>query len=116
MCVTVAAGCTSHLTNSAISGVIAFALDKNGNCWASSETRNGEPALFYFAGCSGTGVLARGFQNTSFGGLDFDRSGNLVSINPTANGVGQTSSELRSAGNRLRSKLDEIRKGWGRAF
>ena len=86
---TVAAGCTSNLTNSDILGVVGVALDKSGNCWAASEGRSAVPVLVYFANCSGSGVVATGFQDTSFGGLDIDRSGNLVSIDETANGVGQ---------------------------
>jgi hypothetical protein len=64
-------------------------LDKAGNCWAGSEGKSALPVLIYFANCSGSGTTATGYQNTSFGGLDFDRSGNLVSIDETANNVGQ---------------------------
>jgi hypothetical protein len=86
---TVAAGCTSNLTNSNILGVVGVALDKHGNCWASSESQSAAAVLVYFAKCSGGGVVATGFQDTAFGGLDIDRSGNLVSIDETANGTGQ---------------------------
>lgn len=86
---TAAAGCTTNLTNPAMLGVVGVALDKNGNCWASAESKSAGGILVYFAGCSGSGVVATGFQNTSFGGLDLDPSGNFVSIDETANGVGQ---------------------------
>jgi hypothetical protein len=86
---TVAKECTSNLTNSAILGVVGVVLDKNGNCWASSESPTGAAVLVYFAGCAGAGTLATNFQDTSFGGLIMDTSGNLVSIDETANGVGQ---------------------------
>jgi hypothetical protein len=86
---TLASGCTSNLTNPNIAGVVGVALDKHGNCWASSESFGSLPVLVYFAKCSGSGTAATGFQNTSFGGLDFDRAGNLVAIDETANDVGQ---------------------------
>lgn len=86
---TVSSGCTANLTNSSIAGVVGVALDKHGNCWADSESFGSLPVLVYFAKCSGSGTVASGFANTSFGGLDIDQSGNLVSIDETANGIGQ---------------------------
>jgi hypothetical protein len=86
---TLANGCTSNLTNPDIAGVVGVALDKHGNCWADSESFGSLPVLIYFAKCSGAGTVATSFQNTSFGGLDIDGSGNLVAMDETANDVGQ---------------------------
>ena len=61
------------------------AMNARGDCWLSGGLAGSEsePGLWYFKGCgSRTGVLAKGWVNRSAGGLDIDRNGNLVSIDP----------------------------------
>lgn len=77
---TVSAGCTANLTNAAMYRLAGVAVDTKGDCWASSETTSGAANLFYFAGCSGSGQEATGYENVGYGGLDFDRKGNLVAM------------------------------------
>jgi hypothetical protein len=77
---TLSGGCTADLTNAAMYKVAGGVMDKSGNCWASAETTAGAATLTYFAGCTGAGVQATGFMNTDYGSLEFDRAGNLVSL------------------------------------
>ncbi len=77
---TMSGGCTSNLTNPNMYKVAGVAMDKKGNCWASALNESSGATLTYFAGCTGAGVAATGFENSSYGGLDIDRKGNLVSI------------------------------------
>jgi hypothetical protein len=77
---TLAHGCTKNLTNSKIYEVGGVAQANNGDCWASAQTSAGAAKLIYFKGCAGAGRAAAGFQNQSFGGLDIDDHGNLVSV------------------------------------
>lgn len=83
---TLKGGCTSNLTNIEMFKVAGLALATNGDCWASSEDTRGSPHLIYFAGCSGSGTPASGFQNKDYGDLQIDRSGNLVSIDKNPSG------------------------------
>jgi hypothetical protein len=77
---TLKAGCTTNLTSSSIIGdVAAVAVNRIGDCWAASESAS-TASLTYFKGCSGSGQATTGFQNKSYGGLDIDNSGNIVSI------------------------------------
>ncbi|HEY5426169.1 MAG TPA: hypothetical protein VIJ77_06415 [Candidatus Tumulicola sp.] len=85
---TVASGCTTNLTNPAMFEVAGVAMDNSGNCWADATDPTGVATLTYFAGCAGAGVQATGFTNTSFGGIDIDASGNLVTIDAFAGGTG----------------------------
>ncbi|HXM06182.1 MAG TPA: hypothetical protein VN936_01900 [Candidatus Acidoferrum sp.] len=77
---TVSAGCTANLTNKAMYRVAGVVMDNSGNCWASAFDVKKKAALVYFAGCTGAGRLATGFKNTSYGGLDIDSKGNILSI------------------------------------
>jgi hypothetical protein len=77
---TLSGGCTVNLTNPAMYKVAGVALDTHGNCWASAEDTSGAATLTYFAGCAGAGQQATGFMNTDYGSLEFDRNGNLVSV------------------------------------
>jgi len=77
---TLAAGCTRNLTASSMYQVAGVAMDKHGNCWASAIDSAGAATLTYFAGCTGSGQQATGYQNSYFGGLDIDKGGNLVSL------------------------------------
>jgi hypothetical protein len=86
---TIKKGCTSNHINPAMNEVAGVALDNQGNCWASSDDLEGDALLVYFAHCKGRGVIATGFQNATFGGLDIDSAGNLVSIDSRGNGTGQ---------------------------
>lgn len=81
---TVAEGCTKNLTNPQMNRVAGVALDKHGDCWASATDASGSPTLIYFAHCSGTGHAATGLQNSGYGGLEFDRSGNLLALDGNA--------------------------------
>jgi hypothetical protein len=72
-------GCTTDLTNPAMGEIAGVAMDR-GDCWGSSTTVASVTALFYFKHCAGSGRIASGFANASYGGLDVDRDHNLVSI------------------------------------
>ncbi|MGB7047946.1 MAG: hypothetical protein WBD57_06470 [Candidatus Cybelea sp.] len=73
-------GCTANLTNPNMYEVVGVAMSKGGDCWASAIDANSHANLTYFKGCSGSGATAKGFINPSYGGLDFDAAGNLVSF------------------------------------
>jgi hypothetical protein len=73
-------GCTTNLTNPNMHEVAGVAISKGGDCWASAIDANGHANLTYFKSCSGSGTTAKGFINPSYGGLDFDAVGNLVSF------------------------------------
>jgi hypothetical protein len=60
--------------------VAGVAIDNAGDCWASAIDTKSRAHLIYYAGCTGNGAVASGFKNKSYGGLDFDSKGNLVSI------------------------------------
>lgn len=77
---TMSGGCSANLTNSNMYEVAGVAMDNSGNCWASATNSAGTATLTYFAGCTGSGEAATGFENSYYGGLDIDRNGNLVSI------------------------------------
>jgi hypothetical protein len=77
---TVASGCTKNLTNPQMNRVAAVALDKRGDCFASATNASGSPTLTYFARCAGKGRAATGYQNSGYGGLDFDKRGNLLAL------------------------------------
>jgi hypothetical protein len=73
-------GCTADLTSSSMDEVAGVAMDNSGNCWASAVDSSGAATLTYFAGCTGSGQQATGFMNSDYGGLDIDKSGNIVSL------------------------------------
>jgi hypothetical protein len=77
---TVQKGCTVNLTNSQMNEVVGVAQALNGDCWASSLNASGAAKLIYFKGCSGKGRVASHFLNPSFGGLDIDDHGHLVTV------------------------------------
>lgn len=79
MC-SLAAGCGKNLQNSAMYEVAGVAMDDRGNCWADATNAGGVATLTYFAGCSGSGQQTTGFLNAYYGGLDFDRNGNLMTV------------------------------------
>jgi hypothetical protein len=74
------AGCTQNLTNPAMYKVAGVVMDSSGNCYVSAEDYSGVGNLTYFAGCTGAGTAATGFMNTDYGGLSWDKNGNLVSV------------------------------------
>jgi len=80
---TLAGACTANLTNAAMYKVAGVLQDKSGNCWASAENTSGFATLTYFAGCTGGGTQATGFMNTDYGSLEFDKNGNMVSMDKT---------------------------------
>ncbi|MGA2760434.1 MAG: hypothetical protein ABSF08_08975, partial [Candidatus Cybelea sp.] len=76
---TVASGtCSTNLTNPNMSLVAGVAINTAGDCWANALNAYSVAVLVYFAGCTGSGQLATGFTNGSYGGVDIDRYGNLV--------------------------------------
>ncbi|MBV8196810.1 MAG: hypothetical protein JO263_01635, partial [Candidatus Eremiobacteraeota bacterium] len=79
---TVAGGCTTNLTNSSITGYGGgVAMDNSGNCYLTSENASFSATIMtYWAGCSGSGTTATGYTNKSYGGLEFDNAGNLLSV------------------------------------
>ena len=88
---TLSGGCTADLTNSNfLEELLGVAMDKNGNCWASG-LESGAATLTYFAGCTGSGQTATGYQNELAGGLDVDSHGNLVSISGNGSSPSETS-------------------------
>jgi len=77
----VSAGCTSNLTNSSLYELGGVAMDNGGNCYASGRNPSFTGAvLIYWAGCTGSGVVASGYVNKDYGSIDIDASGNLVTI------------------------------------
>jgi hypothetical protein len=95
---TLKSGCTSDLTlPTNYSGQnLGFAVTINhaGDCWAQVvyETYSGNVnGLAYFKGCSGTGQVATGFENPDKGGLDVDKSGNILALNSNLSGKQPTS-------------------------
>jgi hypothetical protein len=84
---TLKGGCTTNLTNTDIDEAGGVAMASDGDCWisASGESSGGaDPHLVYFKGCAGKGQAATGFKNSSYGGLDIDAKGNLVSVDVNA--------------------------------
>jgi len=76
---TLAAGCTANLTSPNMEEVAGVAMAPNGDCWASAVSAT-TPTLTYFQGCSGRGKAATHYKNASYGGLDIDAQGDLVSV------------------------------------
>ncbi|HEY2476133.1 MAG TPA: hypothetical protein VGI19_15200 [Candidatus Cybelea sp.] len=90
---TLKAGCTSNLpfpTNYSGQNMgFAVTINRAGDCWAQVvyETSSGNiNGLAYFKGCSGTGQIATGFLNQDKGGLDIDKSGNIVALDSNLSG------------------------------
>jgi hypothetical protein len=77
---TMSGGCAANLTNSNMFEVAGVVMDSTGDCWADSEDSSGTAWLTYFAGCTGAGQTATGFQNTTLGGLDIDKHGHILAI------------------------------------
>ncbi len=76
---TVASGtCSTNLTNPNMDLVAGVAINSAGDCWANASDTSGVAVLVYFAGCTGSGQLATGFTNDTYGGIDIDKYGNLV--------------------------------------
>jgi hypothetical protein len=77
---TLARGCTSNIKSASMYEVAGVALAKNGDCWASATNSKGKATLNYFKGCNAPAHLASGYRNPYYGGLDIDKSGNLVAL------------------------------------
>jgi hypothetical protein len=87
---TFSGGCTSNLTNPNMDNSVAgVAMARNGDCWGSSYDARDAASLTYFKRCSGAGQAATGFKNVSYGGLDIDENGNIVSIDFEGGSTGQ---------------------------
>ena len=81
-------GCTVNLTNSTYFHVGGVAMSNAGDCWIDVKTSaSGGAELVYYKGCAGNGAVASGFQQTYYGGIDIDKSGNLVIIDDMAEDV-----------------------------
>ena len=74
---------------------VAVTIDGTGNCWVSAQTYTSQPLYYVPRSPSGiaiatapcfAGVATTGTLNAAFGGLDIDRQGNLVTIDPTKAG------------------------------
>jgi len=70
--------CSANLTNPNISEMGGVAMSSNGDCWADAINASDVAVLVWFQGCSGSGVVATGFTNGFYGGVDIDNKGNLV--------------------------------------
>ena len=85
---TLKGGCTVNLTNSNYFHVGGVAMSNAGDCWIDVKTSaSGGAELVYYKGCAGNGAVASGFQQTYYGGIDIDKSGNLVIIDDMAEDV-----------------------------
>lgn len=75
-------GCTDYPSPSITGRTAGVAMDKVGkNCWVTSENASfSATTMTYYKGCKGSGVAATGFANESYGSLDIDTDGNLVSV------------------------------------
>jgi hypothetical protein len=80
VCTLASATCSTNLTNPAMYEVGGVAMAANGDCWADAISSADVASLVYFAGCSGAGVVATGFVNPFYGGVDIDGKGNLVTV------------------------------------
>jgi hypothetical protein len=79
ICTLKAGSCATNLTNTAIYHAGGVAMSPSGNCWLDAKTTStGGAALIYFKGCKGGGVVAKGFKQTYYGGIDIDNKGQLV--------------------------------------
>ena len=55
------------------------AMDISGNCYADGLDSSSAIALWYYAGCAGTGTqITSGFSEPNDGGIDVNNHGNLV--------------------------------------
>lgn len=72
--------CSTNLTNSNITEMGGVVIASNGDCWADGINSGDVAVLVYFQGCAGAGVVATGFSNGFYGGIDLDNKGNLVTI------------------------------------
>jgi hypothetical protein len=76
---TVASGtCSIDLNNPNMDLVAGVAMNGAGDCWANAYDTSSVAVLVYFAGCTGSGQIATGFTNYTYGGVDVDKHGNLV--------------------------------------
>ena len=80
VCRLTSGACSTNLTNPAIDQVGGVGMAPNGDCWADASKRgsSGVAVLVYFAGCSGAGEVATGFDNRFYGSVNIDGKGNLV--------------------------------------
>jgi hypothetical protein len=85
---TLKGGCTVNLTNANYFHVGGVGMSNAGDCWIDVKTSaSGGAELVYYKGCAGSGVVASGFKQTYYGGIDIDKSGNLVIIDDMAEDV-----------------------------
>jgi hypothetical protein len=74
--------CGNPVTSPKITGYGGgVAVDAKGNCWLDAGTSSTTGfELIYWKGCKGAGKVATGTKNTGLGGIFFDASGNLATI------------------------------------
>lgn len=77
---TMAHGCATNLTNPNMNEVAGVALDKGGDCWASAINSSNSATLTFFAECRGKGRAARAYKNSSYGGLEVDKRGDILAL------------------------------------
>jgi hypothetical protein len=80
VCTLASGTCSTNLTNPSMFEVAGVVLARNGDCWADAIDPSDVAVLIYFQGCTGSGVVATGFNNGFYGGVDLDNKGNLVTI------------------------------------
>jgi hypothetical protein len=78
ICTAASGTCSTNLTNPNMNLVAGVAMNSAGDCWANAYNASFVAVLVYFEGCAGSGQLATGFTNYTYGGIDIDRYGNLV--------------------------------------
>jgi hypothetical protein len=88
VCTMASSGCSElKPPPSGIGHVAGVAMTNNGDCWASGYNSSFSAVILaYFKHCSGSGILATGYQNSGDGGLDIDARGNIVSISSSGKG------------------------------
>ncbi len=85
-CTISADSCTELTSPNMYPDFVQVAMDVNGNCYADGyATTTYSISLWVYSGtpsapCTGTGVEATGFSETSIGGIDVDNKGNLVAL------------------------------------
>jgi hypothetical protein len=70
--------CTELTTPNSGGSFMNVAMDGAGDCYADGLNSSGSYSLWYYAGCSGSGVQTTGFSETADGGIDVDNKGNVV--------------------------------------
>jgi hypothetical protein len=70
--------CTSLTTPNSGGDFMQVAMDSAGNCYADGLNSSDSYSLWFYSGCSGTGVQTTGFSESADGGIDVDNKGNVT--------------------------------------